>query len=58
MAVSGCTLTSVNTKDEIKNSDTANTTENNKIVDGKIKPFVNKTLKDQEINIGVPVYKF
>ena len=53
----GCSITSGNSRTDAF-SNNPNQTQNNGLIDGKIKPFVDKTIKDETINVAVPVYKF
>ena len=53
----GCSITNGSTRTD-SNSNNPNQSQNNGVIDGKIKPFVDKTIKDETINVGIPVYKF
>ena len=53
----GCSITNGSTRTD-PNSNNPNQSQNNGVIDGKIKPFVDKTIKDETINVGIPVYKF
>ena len=55
--MTGCAVTSGNTKTDSA-AGNHNEAENNGLIEGKLKPFVDKTIKDENINIGIPIYKF
>ncbi len=52
-----CSITSGTARTDSA-SNNPNQTQNNGLIDGKIKPFVDKTIRDETINVGIPIYKF
>lgn len=52
----GCITIGNNRSDTIGNTPA----ENNEtgIIDGKLRPFVDKTIRDENVHIGIPIYKF
>ena len=53
----GCSITNGSTRTD-STSNNQNHSQSNGVIDRNIKPFVDKTIKDETINVGIPIYKF